>query len=154
MSLKLEGCIFCSSKSFWDVPRVSCMAGKAGELLSPSLAAFALPDAPCMQEELEGSACAPQSLLLSEAEPRDPHDAACMLPPPVQPICPWDWILLCLEDSIPLPFCPPAASPASPTGQPGHIVQAQFPPPGAGSRRDEPSTDLAGKSLAADCFPR
>lgn len=72
MSLKLEGCIFCSNRSFWDVPRVSCMAGKAGELLSPSLTASALPDAPCLQqEELEGAACAPQPQLLSEAEPID-----------------------------------------------------------------------------------
>lgn len=78
--------------------------------------------------------CSPTTAALRGRAQRQSPETRMMLPaccpsspPPVQPICPWDWILLCLEDSIPLPFCPPAASPASPTGQHGHIVQAQVP---------------------------
>lgn len=94
--------------------------------------------------------------LQAEAKPEDSHDAACMLPTLVHPVCPQDWILLCLEDPGSPASLPTRSLPlASPTGQHSHLAQAQAPDgAGAGSRRDGPASDLASRSLAASPLPR
>lgn len=88
-----------------------------------------------------GTACALRPWLFSSAELRDLHDAACMLPTLVQPVCPQDWILLCLKGPISPASLPARSVPlASPTGQHSHLVQAQVPDEdGTGSRKDRAS---------------